>query len=134
MTERKPPEVTVESWVDKQIREATARGELDNLPGAGEPLSEMDAPYDEHWWLKQKLRRENLPYLPPSLALRKAVEEARETARQASTEARVRKIVTDINAVIRDAYENPPSGPPLKLALLDVERVVREWRGRHQGA
>ena len=28
-----------ESWVEKQIREAQERGEFDNLPGAGKPLS-----------------------------------------------------------------------------------------------
>jgi hypothetical protein len=34
MTERKPPGVSFESWVEKQIREAADRGEFDNLPGA----------------------------------------------------------------------------------------------------
>ena len=32
MTERKPPGVSFESWVDKQIREAEARGEFAELP------------------------------------------------------------------------------------------------------
>lgn len=35
MTERKPLGVSFESWIDKQIREATERGEFQNLPGAG---------------------------------------------------------------------------------------------------
>jgi hypothetical protein len=38
MTERKPPGMSFESWVDKQIREATERGEFDGLPGAGKPI------------------------------------------------------------------------------------------------
>ena len=50
------------------------RGEFDNLPGAGKPIPGLDAD-DELWWVKQHLRRENLGYLPPTLALRKEVEQ-----------------------------------------------------------
>ncbi len=33
MTERKPPGVSFETWIDKQIREATERGEFAHLSG-----------------------------------------------------------------------------------------------------
>jgi hypothetical protein len=42
MTERKPARMDFDSWVDQQIREATERGEFDNLPGKGKPLSNLD--------------------------------------------------------------------------------------------
>ena len=48
MTERKPPGVPFESWVDKQIRDAEGRGEFTRLPGAGKPLpAGIDTTYDE---------------------------------------------------------------------------------------
>jgi hypothetical protein len=133
MTERKPPGVTFESWVDRQIREAAERGEFDNLPGAGKPLPDLDQPYGELWWVKRKMRREGVSYLPPVLALRKEAEDALAAALRARTEARARQIVAEVNERIREALRNPPPGPPLKLTPFDVERVVRDWRERRSG-
>jgi hypothetical protein len=48
-----------ESWIDRQIREATERGEFDNLPGAGKPLK-LRYPNDPDWWIKQKIEDEDL--------------------------------------------------------------------------
>lgn len=128
MTERKPADLSFESWVDRQIREAAERGEFDNLQGAGEPLPDVDQPYDELWWVKRKLREENLSYLPESLALRKAAEDALAAAAEAATEQEARRILTALNQKIRDALRRPLTGPPLNLAPLDVERHVAEWR------
>jgi len=47
--------------------------------------------------LKAKLRRERLSYLPPTLAVRKELEEARAAIALASREELVRRIVADIN-------------------------------------
>jgi hypothetical protein len=130
MTERKPPGVSFETWVERQIREATERGEFDNLPGAGKPIADLDKPHDELWWVKEKLRRENLSYLPPTIALRKEAEDALLAASQAASEAQVRRIVADINRKILDGNRKAASGPPLNLMPFDVERVVRTWRER----
>ncbi|MGP3926760.1 J-domain-containing protein [Streptomyces sp. 8N616] len=130
MTERKPPGVGFESWVDKQIREAADRGEFDDLPGAGKPIPGLDRPYDELWWIKEKMHRENVSYLPPTLALRKEAEDALAAASQAASESEVRQIVADINEKIREAIRKPLSGPQLNLVPFDAERVVREWRER----
>jgi hypothetical protein len=130
MTERKPPGVSFETWVERQIREATERGEFDNLPGAGKLIADLDKPHDELWWVKQKLRRENLSYLPPTIALRKEAEDALLAASQAASEAQVRRIVADINRKILDGNRKAASGPPLNLMPFDVERVVRTWRER----
>ncbi|PBC64125.1 molecular chaperone DnaJ [Streptomyces sp. Tue6028] len=129
MTERKPPGVSFESWIDKQIREAQARGEFAELPGAGKPLPHgNDTSYDEMWWIKQKMAREGLSVLPPTLALRKEAEDALAAAAAAPSERVVRRIVEDINVKIRDVMFKPPPGPPLGLKPYDVEAVVREWR------
>ncbi|GII56680.1 DUF1992 domain-containing protein [Planotetraspora thailandica] len=132
MTERKPPGVGFETWGDRQIREAAERGAFDDLPGAGKPLPDQGKPYDEMWWIKQKLRDENLSFpLPGTLALRKEAEEARAEAVGARTEAEARRIVAEINEKISAGIRSALSGPPVTLIPLDVEEVVGEWRERH---
>ncbi|MEU5211625.1 DUF1992 domain-containing protein [Streptomyces sp. NPDC020742] len=133
MTERKPPGVSFETWVDKQIREATERGDFADLPGAGKPLPHLDQPYDEMWWIREKMSREHLCYLPPSLALRKEAEDALATAADAPSEAALRRILTAVNERIRAALRTPLEGPPLQLTPFDVEEQARKWRERHGG-
>ncbi|MDX3533265.1 DUF1992 domain-containing protein [Streptomyces sp. MB09-01] len=128
MTERKPPGVSFESFVDRQIRQAAERGEFENLPGYGKPLASLDAPYDELWWIKGKLHREGFAVLPPALALRREAEDAREAALAARSERQVRDILTAVNEKIRAALRRPPPGPPLGLTEFDVEAVVETWR------
>ncbi|MEV6398455.1 DUF1992 domain-containing protein [Streptomyces sp. NPDC051907] len=128
MTERKPPGVSFESFVDKQIREATERGDFSSLAGFGKPLADDTAPYDELWWVKGKMHREGVSVLPPSLALRKEAEDAREAAGRAPTESAVRRIVAEVNEKIAAAIRRPPPGPLLGIEPFDVEAVVQEWR------
>ncbi|MFJ3838424.1 DnaJ family domain-containing protein [Streptomyces sp. NPDC054904] len=128
MTERKPPGVSFESFVDRQIREAEARGEFERLPGWGKPMASLDAPYDELWWIKGKMHREGFSSLPPALALRKEAEDALEAARAARTERQVRAVLTGVNEKIAAALRMPPPGPPLNLTEFDVEAVLAEWR------
>lgn len=133
MTDRKPPGVSFESWVDRQIREAAERGEFEELPGFGKPLASLDAPYDELWWIKGKMHREGFAVLPPALALRKEAEDAREAVRAARTERQARDILTEVNAKIGAALRRPPPGPPLNLSEFDVEAEVAQWRAEREG-
>jgi hypothetical protein len=128
VTQQRKPGPRFESWLDRQIRQARERGEFDDLPGAGQPLSDLGKPYDEMWWVKRKLRDENLSYLPPSLALRKEAHEAVQGATQARTEAELRDRLGAINERIRDAIRMGIRGPDMNLVPIDVERLVREWR------
>ncbi|MFF1507878.1 DUF1992 domain-containing protein [Streptomyces sp. NPDC058326] len=130
MTERKPPGVSFESFVDKQIREAAERGEFRSLAGFGKPLPDDSAPYDELWWIKGKMHREGASVLPPSLALRKEAEDAEAAAAAAVSESQVRRILGEINTKIAEALLRPPAGPPLHLRPFDVEAAVEAWRRR----
>ncbi|WP_171162465.1 DUF1992 domain-containing protein [Streptomyces sp. I05A-00742] len=130
MTERKPPGIDFETWADRQIREAEARGAFADLPGFGKPLPGLDRPYDDMWWVKEKMRRENLSFLPPSLVLRKEAEDALAAVSRAGSEREVRGIVTAINEKIAEALRRPPEGPPLNLVPFDMATVVRDWRER----
>ncbi len=125
---RKPPGVSWESWVDQQIREGMERGDFADLPGKGKPLEGIGALHDEDWWLKAKLRAERLSYLPPTLRIRKELEEAREAIAAASQESVVRRIVADINHRIRDVNRRGAEGPPSTVMPLDEEAVVAKWR------
>jgi hypothetical protein len=128
VSERKPPGVSWESWIDKQIRMAEDRGEFHELPGAGEPLPDLDKRFDQMRWVKDKLRREGLSHMSPSVALRKEAREAFDAALDAASEAKARQIIADVNERIRDANRKGIYGPSVMLTPFDVERVVREWR------
>ena len=127
---RKPPGTPFETWVERQIREAQDRGEFDDLPGAGKPIPGIGEPDDEHWWVRQKLRRENLSCLPPTLALRKEVEQVLAAVPGARSESAVREMVDELNRKIAAAIRTPPDGPPLNLMPLDVDEIVESWRQR----
>ncbi|MER5495171.1 DUF1992 domain-containing protein [Streptomyces sp. NPDC002490] len=135
MTERKPPGVSFESWVDRQIRDAQQRGEFAGLEGAGRPFDEgVETPYDELWWIKRKMIREGLSSLPPSLALRKEVEDALAAAWAAPSAAAARRIVAEVNPKILDMMLKPPPGPPLGLKPFDLDEIAREWHARRTEA
>jgi Domain of unknown function (DUF1992) len=124
-------EPTLSDWensVERQIREGIERAEFDNLPGAGRPLEGIDGPRDEEWWVKQKLRREKVSYLPPALAVRKELEVALARIAEATSERTVRQVVTEINARIVQVNSRTIHGPPSTVSPLDVEVVVERWK------
>jgi Domain of unknown function (DUF1992) len=131
VTERRPPRIRFETWIDRQIREGIERGDFENLPGAGKPIPGLGETHDEFWWVKQKLQREEMALLPPTLALRKEAEDARRTAAQAGSEVQARRVMDEINEKIRKAMSTPLAGPPLNLAPFDVEGVIEQWRTDH---
>ncbi len=133
MSPRKPAGESYESFVDRQIRQAQERGEFDNLPGAGEPIPDLHRPYDELWWVRKKLKEENLSYVPPTLQVRKELQDAREQIAGASSEAEVRDIIAAINQRIRAANRSTLQGPASSVMPLDEEQTVRQWRERRAG-
>jgi hypothetical protein len=133
MTERKPGDVPVGNWVDQLIRAAQERGEFDDLPGAGKPLPDT-GPLDEDWWVRQKIRSENLPadaLLPPALLLRKEVAGLPETARDLPTEEAVREAVREVNLRVA-AWIRTPTGPVVPVAPADPDAVVASWRAARE--
>ena len=120
-----------ENWIDRQIREAMERGEFDNLPGAGKPL-ELDS--SEDWWIKAKIKAENLDaVLPGPLALRREVEGITDAVADCRSEAEVRERCEALNERIRDYYRRPETGRRILVRLVDVDAVVAGWRQRGIG-
>ncbi len=131
MTERKPPGVPYETWVDRLVRRAEERGELRGLTGAGRPLPDVDAPRTSEEWVVAWARREEADLraaLPPSLAFRREKQDLLEGLGELPSERRVREVVEDFNGRLRWALLRPQEGPPLTTSLLDVEDAVRRWR------
>jgi hypothetical protein len=129
VTERKPVEMPVGDWVERQIRAAQERGEFDDLPGAGKPLPRRTGDVME--WVAEKLRAEDTDarsLLPPSLALRKELEDLPARLATVASERQVREIVADLNRRIKAEILVPRGGPPLLVRPVDVEQAVESWR------
>jgi hypothetical protein len=132
MTERKPPGVSWDTWIEQLIGTAREEAALEDLPGAGKPIADLDKPYDPDWWVKQLVRREQVSMLPSSLELLRKVESTVASIWRLSSEPEVRTRVTALNAEIAKVNTRATEGPPTRLAPLDIEAFVAEWRRRSE--
>jgi len=118
-------------YVDLQIQQAMARGEFDNLPGAGKPIKNLGAEHDPDWWVKQLIEREQITgVLPPALQLRKDDAELDAKLDALHVESVVRTELEEFNARVIKARYTPVDGPPLITQPRDVEAEVSAWRER----
>jgi len=117
-------------WVDMAVRRAMARGDFDNLPGAGKPLKLPDT-HDPDWWVKRLIERENITgVLPPALALRKEDALLTERIDEQVAEGDVRRLLEDFNARVVDARRQLLGGPPVITPTRDIDAEVEAWRDR----
>jgi hypothetical protein len=131
VTERKPGGLGWESWTEKQIEEGRRAGLFDGLDGTGKPIDGLDGVHDEEWWIKAKLRRENIDYLPPTIAIRGERDAAVAAALDAADEGEARRILEQINERIRYVNSHTVSGPPSTVWVVDEESVLERWRAAH---
>ena len=121
------------SWVDQQIRVAMAKGEFDDLPGSGKPITNLGSQHDPDWWLKQLIEREQISgVLPPALQLRKDDAELDRRLDALSAESEVRREVEGFNARVLKARYTPVDGPPLVTQPRDVDATVADWEARRE--
>lgn len=131
MTERKPPDMSYSSWIDKQVQEAAERGAFDDLPGSGKPLRNL-GPFSAEAWARDYMRRERIPgedALPTPLRLRKESERLAERVHLLRSEQQVRDVVTDLNDRIL-AFRRLPEGPPVNVPLVDEADMLDIWRAQ----
>jgi hypothetical protein len=128
VTDRKPPGVSWESWTEKQIEEGRRAGLFDGLQGHGKPIDGLDGAHDEEWWIKAKLRREEIDYLPPTLAIRGERDTAVTAALAAADEGKVREILEQVNDRIRYVNSHTVAGPPSTVWVVDIEAILERWR------
>jgi hypothetical protein len=118
-------------WVDLQVKEAMARGDFDDLPGAGKPIKNLGVQHDPDWWVKQLIEREKISgVLPAALQLRKDDAELDAQLDRHTAEAEVRRILEEFNARVMKARYTPVDGPPLITMPREVEAEIDAWRER----
>jgi hypothetical protein len=117
-------------WAELQVRRAMARGDFDDLPGAGKPITGLGETHDPDWWVKKLVERERIAVLPMSLQLRKDDAELDGRLDRLGSEDEVREQVEDFNARVIRARYTPVDGPPLITMPRDVDETVAAWRER----
>jgi hypothetical protein len=131
LTDRKPPWMRKETWVDQQIREAQERGDFDGLAGAGKPIPNLDRPFTAERWAVDWVTRQGgdlRGLLPPLLQLRRERTELLATLDQVPSEAILRETVAEFNRRLLDQYRRPAEGPLIAVGVLDVEETIAAWR------
>ena len=132
MTERKPPQMKFNTWIDQQVAEAERRGLFDDLPGKGKPLNLKPGAADGDYgqaWLRDYARREGVPaeeMLPTPLRLRREMERLAETAGEFCSEAEIREAAADLNRRIVE-WRRIPIGPPVHVRLVNADDLVAHW-------
>ena len=125
---RKPSGMSWETFAERRIREAMQAGEFDNLAGAGKPIPGIDDPPDPDWWIKQKLKNEELSIVPPILEARRELERVLAALPAIKSEAEVRRRLEKVNQQIREAIASLHPGPAIVVLPVDVEQTVSKWR------
>ncbi|WP_433165497.1 DUF1992 domain-containing protein [Kribbella sp. CA-247076] len=129
MTERKPPGMRTQDWVEAQIQQAQKAGEFDDLAGAGKPLRLADQ-HDPDWWVKDFIRREQVDteaLLPAAVQLRKEKQQVREKVAGMRRESEVRDYLADLNQRILVSIRDT-TGPVVPVGTVNEEEILEHWR------
>ncbi|WP_432791182.1 DUF1992 domain-containing protein [Brevibacterium sp. K11IcPPYGO002] len=117
----------VESALDRAIK----RGDFDDLPGLGKPLTGLHGSSDPDWWIKQKMDSEGINGVAPAaFQLRKENAVLEDTVDAFTEESDVRDYLAGFNARVREAVMDLREGPPVFTPPRDVEKEVAAWRRR----
>lgn len=117
--------------VETAIQQAMRRGDFDDLPGAGKPLTGIGGRHDPDWWIRQKIERENLTGLgPPALTLRTESAQLEAKLDSLLTEQDVRAHLEDFNHRVVEARRQLLGGPPVVTPTRDVDAEVTAWLQR----
>jgi len=128
MASNRPAGQSWETYLEFQLRRAREEGQFDHLPGAGKPIPGLDQHYDENWWLREWMRRENLSALPDTLRLRKELSDEIERLWRIPSESQAAETIDAINARIRKLNAMPLDGPPLNIHVLNKAETLERWR------
>ncbi|HEX3359095.1 MAG TPA: DUF1992 domain-containing protein [Tepidisphaeraceae bacterium] len=117
---------------DRRIETAMKEGRFDNLEGAGKPLELEPMPADENarmtWWAIRILRKND--FTPDEIRWRKIIDGLKSDLASATTEARVTKLVHQINEFVHkintlgtNALNTPVVGVSMEAELERVRSV-----------
>ena len=133
-SQEKPHGMSWEDFAEAKIREAQDEGHFASIAGFGRPIADLDQPHDDQWWIREKLKRERINVLPPSLEIKRDVEQTLQRLAEFVVENDVRRELRRLNERIREANYKSVWGPPSTQMPLDVEKVVSQWRSQRSEA
>lgn len=129
------PTIDFAAKADWEIRQATARGDFDNLKYAGKPIPGLGATLDPDWWVKGLIEREQLSGLAPApFRLRKEDAELDAKLDRKYTESQVRDLLVEFNREVIEARRQLLGGPPVVTKTRDIEHEIQRWRERREAA
>src|SRR5437763_13242228 len=96
-------DTALQRLAERRIEEAMREGKFNNLPGAGEPVDLSEMPADENarmmWWALRVMRQGGST--PEEVRVRAEVDALKRELGSAGTPARVRTLVAQGNAIVR---------------------------------
>lgn len=117
-----------EPWIERVIREAQEAGEFDGLAGSGEPIADIDQPYDPSWWARRWVAGERRRQAAAELAL--TIRKKLPRVLAGTVEQEVRADLESLNTEI--ALHNEGSTGGNDLELLDVDSLMTGWAQRRR--
>ncbi len=116
-----------EPWIERKLREAIEAGEFDDLPGKGEPIADIDVPYDADWWVRKWWERNRA--LDESNALAAEIQRRLLLVLAHRDENEVRAGLEELRAFVADAGH----GGQLSVPVDELLAAWRERRSRRSG-
>ncbi len=127
---KKPANQSWESHADEKIRSAYQTGEFDNLSGYGKPIPGIDEPLDELWWLRKKLKSEEITIAAPGMEIRTDIERTLERATSLEGAAEIRHQLMLLNERIRASNRRLIGHAGGTVMEVEVEKVVSALVGK----
>ncbi|GAA1487809.1 DUF1992 domain-containing protein [Brachybacterium sacelli] len=124
-----PPMEPEQARVESAIEQAIARGDFDDLPGAGKPL-DLPPTHDPDWWIKQRLAEGDVDrdaLLPVVVLLRREYDQREETLAALPEEHLVREYAADFTRRVHDDRRANPLAR-MMAPEIDADDAVARWR------
>ena len=128
MGQRKPAHESWEGFIEQRIQDAQSEGEFDNLSGHGKPISGIEKPLESDWWLKDKLKREQLSIVPPLIEARRDIEQTLNEIQTLANEDFVRAELEKLNQRVLQAIQSPSPSPSIVVLPVNIEREIARWK------
>ena len=120
----KPKDQSWESFADERIRRAYEEGEFAKLAGFGKPIPGIDDPLDELWWVRKKLREEELAVPAPGTEIRTDIERTLARVAKMATETEARGHLLLLNERIRQSNRRMIGHANGTVMELDVDGIM----------
>ena len=114
-----------EDYIDEQIRDAQARGEFDNLPGAGKPLNLDENHFSGDRAMAYSLLKHN-GYAPPEVELAKEIRTQFERTQQKLDKLRQQRKSLSSRRISPFGSEKRAFNDALEKATTQYDQLLRE--------